>query len=281
MKCGETARADFFWRGRQVTIQAPDEDFISKVASLIGLDAQRGDGAGRLWRVEATESDWVVQWDRAIRRCATRDDALALSASWLAGSRFRDGELCFLHGGAIARDGGVDLFIGDRTSGKSSLALACWLDGHELLGDDWLVVHPEDGMVEAAPKPMRIRLPEGALPDRLAALAANGGHVGWIIDERSLLIGRNQPGVAPLDRRYPIRSLTMLTRTGPGGATRLRPMEKAGLVIALIRQTHLIKETPLSVLRPFETLLQNGRVWRLEIGDGSQDEARRLILAAP
>jgi hypothetical protein len=77
-----------------------------------------------------------------------------------------------LHGGAIAAGGKAHVFLGPGYIGKSTLALEAWLMGYDVLGDDRLLLDPQTAMLEAMPKPVKVRLGEESLPERLRTLLA-------------------------------------------------------------------------------------------------------------
>jgi len=63
-----------------------------------------------------------------------------------------------LHGSAVAIDGKVAVFIGETGAGKSTLAASLGAAGHELLGDDAVIVSYLDGRFWAEPVYPSLRL---------------------------------------------------------------------------------------------------------------------------
>ncbi len=94
-------------------------------------------------------------------------------------------DLIFVHGSGVILASGCALFVGQSTSGKSTLALALTNCGYPLLSEDRIPVHADSG--EAYPFFSAIRLRPGSVS---------------IARERAW---RTDAGVASVDQRLPIR----------------------------------------------------------------------------
>jgi len=284
MKDTGLVKAEFRWRDSRMVVTAPALDFIDTISGLSGLPPVPVTAASRRIGISGIgisedEDCFQLVMDTVHLRFRLLDDVLATAGASLAPFLIRDSGFQFLHGAAVIIDGSAHLLLGPGMAGKSSLALAVWLAGGEVLADDCIVLNVQDATVEAVPRPMRIRLPDGGDPPAhiAALLAAGSGLVGRVRGEKSLFLGRHLPRMTPVGRRYPIGSIGIVERTGPNGETARCRAGKAAAITGIMRQAEYVENDPLGVLGAFEGLFKAGRIYHLRVADGEQAAASRLI----
>jgi hypothetical protein len=143
-----------------------------------------------------------------------------------------------LHAAAVAWKGTGCLLVADRRAGKSTAALNLLRAGWSYLSDDAVALHACGGVVEALPLRRDCRLDDDALRhfpelgDRWAAdPAAEGG-------KRRLDVRAHFPDRVR-DRCTP-RALVFPTLV-PAPTSRLVPLDRAGALMRLVRQSVVIR----------------------------------------
>jgi hypothetical protein len=143
----------------------------------------------------------------------------------LALERSRD--LCALHAAAVDRGGRCILLPGESGCGKSTLAAALAGAGMRLLGDDTVVLAPDEaGGVQARPLPFAVCLKTGAWPllqgrfPQIDALPTHHRADGRLV--RYLLPPDPAGRIAP-DSRLPVGWIVFPSRA-PQVQTRLQPL---------------------------------------------------------
>ena len=181
-----------------------------------------------------------------------------------------------VHAAAVVRDGAAWLVVGTNRAGKSTLTLEAWLNGAEVIGDDLVLLDAAAGTVEAAPKPLKVRLDEPCLPDRLRGMPPEDWMLGSVQRETALLLGRGLPRMAPLERAFPLGGAFLLRRD-PEHGWRTEPVGNDPLIGAVLAETRISTERTLAVLHPFIALLSRGRLGALVVGEGAAAEAASVL----
>ena len=274
-------RAIFSFKNRSVEFSSHDSSVLPALAALIDLP-HREDGSADCSIALGEEAGRVaIHAAGEIKLHDTLAGALAALAQSIPFWLLPFGRGYVLHAGAILAGGKAHMFLGPGHVGKSTLALEAWLMGYEILGDDYLVLDPQAVTLEAVPKPMKLRLGGGTLPDRLQknvapdAYCLGPGEEGW-----TLILGRRLPRMTPLYRNFPIGSIHLLTRSGTK-KTFCAPADNRAFFRAALEQTIAAPKNGLDVLRCFLPMLGRGRVFALDIGhDDARGAVETMIAAA-
>ena len=214
-------RASFSWRGRSVSVTAPDQSFIDRVASLLGLEAGQEQG-GDQFEIRA-DPDLTLAGPSGCEYFTEASDLLATMAVELP-FRFLDlDDRYVIHAGAIVAGGKAHLFLGPPFVGKSTIALEAWLMGYKILGDDYVIADAVTGLVEAFPKPLKLRLPSPHLPARLRPMPPDGHAIGRHRGQPILSLFRTLPRMVPLCQRLEIGAVYLLRRAAAGRRGSLPP----------------------------------------------------------
>ena len=273
-------RAVFVFKNRRVEISTPDASVLSRLSALIDLPfAEHGvadcsialvEDAGRL----------AVRSTQTCKFYDTLSGAVAALAQTIPFWLLPFGEGYVLHGGAIVAGGKAHVFLGPGHVGKSTLALEAWLMGYEVLGDDYLLLDPQTVTIQPVPKPVKLRLAGGALPERLSHILTPEDYcLGYMDDAWTLILSRALPRMTPLHRNLPIASLHLLTRSG-AKETYCEPVGRHAFFRAAFDQTVAAPKNDLDILRCFLPMLGEGRVFSLHVGTGGSAAAVETMIAA-
>lgn len=273
-------RAFFAFKNRRVELSVPDAAVLGQLATLIDLPFAEPGAADCSIALAEDAGRFAVRSGETCKVYDTLSGAVAALAQSIPFWLLPFGEGYVLHAGAVLADGKAHVFLGPGHVGKSTLALEAWLMGHEVLGDDYLLLDPQSVTVEAVPKPMKLRPGSGAVPERLARVLAPDDYcLGYGDDAWTLILGRALPRMTPLHRSLPVASLHLLTRSGAKETTR-RPADKNAFYRAAFDQTVAAPKNGLDVLRCFLPMLGAARVFALDVGEGDAPRAVETMLAA-
>ncbi|WP_298126291.1 hypothetical protein [Brevundimonas sp.] len=270
---------NFSFRNRTVSLSAADPAAGRRLASLLGLRAAPPGPADHLLMLRETARGLEIQSDDNVRHVVDLDAAIASLAQsipyWLLPHQVSH----VLHAGAIVVDGLAHLFMGPGYAGKSTLALEAWLMGHEVMGDDYLILDPATLTVRAAPKPIKVRRPSRSLPVRLEPVLAPDHYcMGRLGEEWALLLGRQLPRQTPLESELPIGSVHFLQRVD-GATVASRPVRASEFYQLIFHQLVTAPLDNLDVPRSFAPLLAGGRIFSLGVGTDATPLAVDAILA--
>lgn len=169
-----------------------------------------------------------------------------------------------LHAGCARVDGRRALFTGDKASGKTTLLLALLAAGHEVHGDENVLLR--DG--STLPVPRRFHLREGSLA-LLPGLAP--------LTERLRPLRHPEIGpfrfFDPTDLGRPWRveaapaAAVFVVESAFGSASRVDPCAKVDLIRHLLFQTINLSRDPGTELRQLSTLSGSTAAFRLRLGD--------------
>jgi hypothetical protein len=262
---------------RSVSLGGVRGALLDRLAALLALPAGHGRGERHVC-CTLRDGRYLVRTGVSTQVCGSRADLLAVLATTVPSLLLDQPGWYQLHAGALAEGDVAHLFLGPSCSGKSSLALEAWLAGQQVIGDDYLLVEAASGDLLGVPKPLKIRLPDLALPERLAALPVDGRVLGRLEGGPGLLLGRNLPRMVPACRRHRIGSVHILRRVG-GRRSRKRPASRHEAIAALLEQTFVGAQSSLGVLRPFAAALREQRIHVLEAGEDDLAGALALLLS--
>jgi hypothetical protein len=259
--------ARFQWRGYLVSMGAP-QPVIERVAELSGLEYGAGD-AEEGWHIEADNHRLLLPGEHGDYPCETSGDLLVTAAMMVPALILWKADLPTVHAAAIVRDGQADLLLGPGSVGKTTLALEAWIAGWQVVGDDVVLVDPASGLIEAMPKPVKVRQRDAMLPARLLGRVSEADWAaGRILDEHVLILGRGLRGMAALGERYPVSRLLLLERS-EDSQTRLRPADKYAAIAAIMAQRLATSKQGLELLTGLRGLVAERRVFHLQVGRGN------------
>jgi hypothetical protein len=172
-----------------------------------------------------------------------------------------------LHAAAVVYDDDAILVLGDTGRGKSTVAMAALRAGHEVLGDDLVVLVPlDDGSYEliGVPRPM-------AVPGDVAATGGGSAVAG---DPRSRV---EIPPATLSTAGYPLRSVVVSDHAARSEAT-IEPVGSALVMGALLGAFTATRNPVLrSSFFPHASILSRLPAWRLRL---VRDADVRLAAAA-
>jgi hypothetical protein len=272
-------RAFFSFRNRCVEVVSHDPSVVARLSRLIDLPFA-GHGVADCSIALAEEAGrFVIRIANTTKFYGTLADAVAALAQSVPFWLLPFGEAYALHAGAIIAGGRAHVVLAPGHVGKSTLALEAWLQGYDVLGDDYLLFDPQALTLEAVPKPVKLRLADGTLPERLRAhLAPDTYCLGRGEDGWTLILGRNLPRMIAITRNFPIASIHLLSRSK--GETVSRPADKRAFFQAALAQTVVAPKNGLDVLRAFRPLLDAGRIFSLRVGHNDAARAVETMIAA-
>ena len=202
----------FAWHGSSLAVSCPDRRWCERISDLLGLTAEVVHDRPFDIRVHdelhlrcfETELSFNSQCDLLIWLSLTIFDVLAETAGAF-----------LLHAAALRVGGGVVLLPGPPRAGKSTLALRARQRGFSLVGDDVVAISPATLEAEAAPRPLRERIPAVELvPCTTNALVPGKPLDGRLDGEACRLHPRALGGLAT---QLTVLAICFLNRhTGPG-----------------------------------------------------------------
>lgn len=262
-----------------MSLEAPGPAVSQRLASLLDLSAASSGPSDHLIVLRETARGLEIHSDGNVRHVADLDAAVASLAQsmpyWLLPHQIDH----VLHAGAIVVDGQAHLFMGPGYAGKSTLALEALLMGHEVMGDDYLILDLAACTVRATPKPIKLRRPSRSLPDRLESVLASDLYcMGQVGEEWALLLSRKLLRQTPLDAELPIGSVHFLKRAD-GVAVVSRPASAHEFYQLIFHQVVTAPQENLDVLRSFAQLVAGGMVFSLDVGTGSSARAVEAVVA--
>ncbi|MFO0972186.1 MAG: hypothetical protein U1A27_01935 [Phycisphaerae bacterium] len=198
--------------------------------AAVVLEARR---VGHWWRRDRCVEIYSNGQQRAtIRRAADALAYLDWAANWAIATALP--EFLLLHAACLERDGAGLVLAGQPESGKSTLAAALLLSGWRYLSDEFALVEPASGWIDAYPKAL-------SLKGGTVALLRRGG---WRVPAPRVC---RVPGVGPVSvlpptrvradavaARCPVRTI-VFPRVTPGGESTLRPVSEADALMRLNR----------------------------------------------
>jgi hypothetical protein len=121
-------------------------------------------------------------------------------------------------------------------------------------------------MIEAMPKPMKIRQDPAVLFARFAhPVLDTDWATGRILGEQVVILGRHLPGMAPLGQRYEVSRLLLLERS-EDSETRIFPVEKYAAIAAIMEQRLGTSQQGLGLLTGLLGRVAEQQVFRLQVG---------------
>lgn len=276
-----TVNASFTWRGRTLSVTVPDRSYAESLGHFIGVPpgdvpgdehfslAQRPDHAAAL----------VWSWRHGSGIARSRDDAIASLLTQMC-FQFLAVQGCYaMHAAGFVVDGKARLLLGPGHVGKSTLSVEAWLAGHEVLGDDYLVLDAATGRVEPVPKPLKLRLPAPTMPARLRPrVPEHGSCIGFVDELPVVKLARALPGMTPLGRSYEIDAVYVLQRAG-ADPTSLSPATKYQAIQAILEQTFVGHVRGLGVIEHFAPVIRRGGVRFLAVAEHDQATALATVTA--
>jgi hypothetical protein len=122
----------------------------------------------------------------------------------------------FLHGSAVAVEGKVLAFVGERGAGKSTTALALVQQGAAMVTDDLVILEETESGFVVPPGPPSLRL----RPDPAAALCGSFDALRpvWSDESRPKKGSVDIPAAERTDESLPLHAVYVLGDRGPTGA---------------------------------------------------------------
>lgn len=270
----------FRWRDWEVWVEGTEDAFFARVAHLLDLTVVSAPGAsgrdGRIVVDSSADCPGVASAGKWLRVGSRRELTLLL-ASILCDRFLRMCTAPLLHAGGLCAKGEAILFCGPDRCGKSSLTYAAWRRGHEVMGDDRMLIDPARGCVSATPRLISLRVPgaaEAAAAVERAGLCGDDYELALLGGELRLALGRRLPRMVPLDASLPVRQVLVVERSV---TTQLVPLSRQEALHTFVQQALCVAASPLKVLRLLEPLRASGRVQKLQVGTGEIDRALSLV----
>jgi hypothetical protein len=236
--------------------------------------------AFRLWRHDDLYSVQFGEVDSTRADFLTLESAIAALAGMIPFGLLQHGAAHVLHGGAVLVNGRAHLFLGPGHIGKSTLAFYAWMKGHEVIGDDYLILDPSTSSVQATPKPLKLRLSAPSPPDDFVRRAASEQYlVGQSEGAWALLLSRGLPRMTPIGRSVPIGRIHFLSRDGRA-QTLDHQVTKAEAVKGIFDYLIAAPRNNLDVVRSLARLFERRAVSGLHVGHRDWNGALSRICAA-
>lgn len=186
-----------------------------------------------------------------------------------------------MHAAGIRVGGKLLLVSGEGRMGKSSISLAAWRRGFDVLGDDWLLFSDDFTGMSPIPKPLKARM-TGA---QFAALTASAAEMtmtfGSLLGETRALIGRGDGFYNQWDAPLLVGALVFLDRPDDRGPVMER-LEISDALPLILSQTILCQNSKTLAGVAFARALsrEGVPVFRLCLGQSTPDDALSAILEA-
>ena len=184
-----------------------------------------------------------------------------------------------LHAASCVVDDQAVLFCGWPEAGKSSLAAAAWQRGLPVINDDCTAIDPARALVRPFPQCLSLRLSEPVVPEPFArALGESDQYFlgkNWKSD-CWVLFGRSLPGMVAYGMNFPVRGLYLVKR---GAHTRRTPADRQSALRKILAQTYPGQAGKLALLPFIESLMSQGKIHELEVGDGDVSGALSLAIS--
>ncbi len=265
--------------GRSVAVEAEDPSIIPALAALIDLPAEEPGPADHSVAVRHDGGGIAVETKSGCKRHPTPSDAIVALAQSLPYFLLPYAKGYILHGGALVADGKAQLFLGPGFVGKSTIALEAWLMGYEVLGDDYLWLDPAAAVIQAVPKPLKLRRSDDTLPERLVRFLAPGTwRFGRVDEQWALLLSRSLPRMARLHRSFPVGGIHLLERTD-GRASTCSPAGRQQFVQSIFEHVAKGPRNNLDIIRCLSGVFHGGRVTRLRVGCNAAAAAVSAMIA--
>lgn len=174
------------------------------------------------------------------------------------------------------------LISGEGHMGKSSISLAAWRRGFEVLGDDWLLFSEDFTGMTPIPKPLKARMSAA----QFATMTAGGDGLtsatfGGLLGETRALIPRSNGFYNAWDTPMPVGALIFLDRPA-GRGLEMEQLNISETLPLILSQTILCENSMnLSGIAFARTLSRREKpVFRLCLGQSTPDGALDAILTA-
>lgn len=186
-----------------------------------------------------------------------------------------------LHASAVAIDGKVAIFLGETGAGKSTLSACLHQAGHQLLGDDAIIISHNAGCFFAEPVYPSLRL----FPDAVSALFGDDADVSAMAhysDKQRVAI---QAASTLPDSPLPIGAIFLLSGDPDADAIAVRRPGAAQACIAALEQSFSLDPEDgaraAKRLAVASQLIENVETFELDYPNGYDrlDEVRGLIIA--
>jgi len=276
----------FDWRDCRVTVAILGGEpmlLAGRVSTLLALPAtvlvEAEAGAADLTARETAHGAWRLEGALTCWHHRHFDDLLINLIAQVGQSFLQRTDLLLLHSAACSHNGEAVLFAGASRVGKSSLALAAWLVGHEFMADDVLAVDPRTRLTMTFPKALKPRLRERAVPEPLVSLLPDAHRlVGEWSGEYRMLLGRGLPRMVAHERELAFGRLYLVERA-PSGPSRVAPLPREAALRDLLAQVITTRPSaPMEAVRLLRDWWAEGKVYRLWLGENDLDRAVELML---
>lgn len=257
----------FAWHGASLAVSCPDGRWCERLSDLLGLAADPVYDRPLDIRVHdelnlrcfETELNFNSQCDLLIWLSLTIFDVLAEAAGAF-----------LLHAAALRVGGGLVLLPGPPRAGKSTLALRAGTRGFRVIGDDVVAISPTTLEAEAAPRPLRERIPAGELlPCGTNALAPGRPLEGRLDGEACRLYPREIGGLAT---RLTVLAICFLNRhSGPG--IHFQTPQSFVATRQLLDHARAFGPRPMDSLTAVAKLIGRCDCVMLSVGDGETNTA--------
>jgi glycosyltransferase involved in cell wall biosynthesis len=264
--------AHFSWAGASTTVAAHDPRTLRDLAELTGLEPMPAEI--RLGRAEINalpECQVFVhdQW----RRYRTDEDRLIWMALTVGELLARHAACPLLHAASIEIEGKVALLCGPPFAGKSTATLRAIARGLSVLGDDQVRVAEGQPLVQALPRPVKLRVDlDAPLPE---GVRESDRPVRGMLEDEATLMLRRGPAVSP-DRWLPIAAVFHLSREGRADCrlASLEPSSAREMLRSQLRGPDA--DDPVALDATHSGLLDVPQ-FGLVVGDRRTDEALDLV----
>ncbi len=272
--------ANFFFIGQSVALSADHDFIISKLAALFDLPVMDYGPADYSITLRRDADGFVVDTSHGLHeRYETISDALVALAMMIPVMLLPFKSKYIVHGGAFIANGKCHLLIGPGHIGKSTLALEAWRRGYEILGDDYLLLDLSTTTLQAVPKPLKLRLADGALPECLEKIITPRDYcLGYARDSWTLILSRGLPRMTALQHMVPIASINLLMRTADK-TSYCHPASRHQFLGSIYEQLVAAPRNNLDIFKCLSPMFRDGHVSTLHIGENATAAAVEAIVA--
>ena len=273
-------RANLSFMGQSVALSADHVSIISKLAALFGLPVMDHGPADHSITLRRDADGFVVDTSHGLHeRHETLSDVIVALAMTIPVMLLPFKANYIMHGGAFVANGKCHLFIGPGHIGKSTLALEAWRRGYEILGDDYLLLDLSTTTVRAVPKPLKLRLADGTLPECLEKIITPRDYcLGYAWGSWTLILSRGLPRMTALQHKVPIASIHLLMRTTDRTSC-CSPAHKHQFFRSIYEQLVAAPRNNLDIFKCLSPMFRDGHVSTLHIGENATAAAVEAIVA--
>lgn len=169
-----------------------------------------------------------------------------------------------IHGASLVIDGTRFIIIGEKGAGKTTVSLRCLADGHQVEGDEHVVVCRDH--VVARARSMRIKQGSLGIVSELDDMIQSSPHIADWNGDLIYSLEPRLPGGKWVIETGPADILLFLT-ANHGGATSVKPLHDEIAFKWLIKMTVLPKAGKAVALARLHNLVRSTRVMQMAVGD--------------